>query len=102
MVAGNGALVRGYGPSYGSLTPDTYNGIKITRFQTVIFGANTTIEFVSSNSIPDTLKVKINGTVYDFQKTTTTDEDTGEVSAFWKCKAKIFENGKMYTIEFLN
>ena len=102
MVAGSAFLVIGYGNNYGSLTPNIYKGIKITSFRTLIMGSMTNIHFETINGIPETLKVKINSTVYDFTKNSTTDEDTGEVSISWKCNAKIFEKGKTYTIEFLN
>ena len=62
----------------------------------------TNIEFESINGIPDPLKIKINGIVYNFEKNTTTDEDTGEISITWRYKGKIFEKDKTYTIEFLN
>ena len=102
MVAGGNFLIYGYSPSFGSLTPDTYKGIKITKFTTLTLGSNSTIVFEKIKGIPETIKIKINGTTYDFVKTTSTDEDTGEVSIYWKCKAKIFEKDKTYTIEFLN
>ena len=102
MVAGSRFLVVGYGNNYGSLTPNTYKGIKIKNFKTLTIGTLTNIEFESINGIPDPLKIKINGIVYNFEKNTTTDEDTGEISITWRYKGKIFEKDKTYTIEFLN
>lgn len=82
---------------YGSLKPDTYKGIKIQSFFSKILGDKlTTIVFESSSNIPDTLKVKINGTVFDFIKT------TNGTSIFWKKRGKTFSNGQTYEIEFLN
>ena len=85
---------HGYGDgSYGSLTPNTYRGVKITKFYTYSFlGKWTRLYFESTNNIPNTLKIKINNTVYDFVK-----EDN-----YWKNSAAIFSSGKTYTIEFLN
>lgn len=85
---------HGYGDgSYGSLTPNTYRGVKITKFYTYSFlGKWTRLYFESTNNIPNTLKIKINDTVYDFVK-----EDN-----YWKNSAAIFSSGKTYTIEFLN
>ena len=48
--------------------------------------------FDTTNNIPNTLKIKINDTVYDFVK----DGDK------WVCKEEIFISGQTYTIEFLN
>ena len=103
LVAGRHSANYGYSKSlgYGSLKPDTYKGIKIQRFSS--FSSNfsdkqksTSIAFESLSNIPDTLKIKINGTVYDFVKT------TSDTSIFWKFNGRIFHNGETYTIEFLN
>ena len=102
MVAGSDFLSAGYSNNYGSLTPNTYNGIKITYFKSSSLSPNTSIKFESINRIPETLKIKINGTTYDFIKTTTTNEDTGNVSISWKYKGRIFKKEETYTIEFLN
>lgn len=101
LVAGRYSANDGYSKfyGYGSLKPDTYKGIKIKSFSSFYPNTSrtsTSISFESLSNIPDTLKIKINGTVYDFVKTT---EDS---VIFWRCKGKIFRNGQTYTIEFLN
>ena len=95
MTAGKYSNVKGYSKSYGigSISPDTYKGIKITSLASYSFVSSTSIIFESEGNIPDTLKIKINGTVYDFKKTTSTT---------WKRKGIIFVPGQTYTIEFLN
>ena len=95
MTAGKYSNVKGYSKIYGigSISHDTYKGIKITRLASYSFVSLTAITFESEGNIPDTLKIKINGTVYDFKKTTSTT---------WERKGQIFSPGQIYTIEFLN
>ena len=94
MVAGRHNFVRGYKPgSYGSLNPDTYKGIKITKFISDGFSSRKTyLYFESTNNVPNPLKIKINDTVYNFTK----DGD--------RCiyNGDVFTSGSTYTIEFLN
>ena len=98
MVAGsykNHNIERGYSSgSYGSLKPDTYKDIKITKFFSFGFlGSSwTKIYFQTTNNISNTLKIKINDTIYDFVK------DGGN----WIYNGVILSGGKTYTIEFLN
>ena len=98
MAAGsykNNNIERGYSSgSYGSLKPDAYKGIKITKFFSFSFfgSKETRIYFQTTNNIPNPLKIKINDTIYNFKK----DGDN------WICNEFIFSGGKTYTIEFLN
>ena len=98
MVAGsykNNHIERGYSSgSYGSLNPDTYKGIKITKFFTFSFfgSKETRIYFQTTNNIPNAFKIKVNDTVHSFTKD----------GSNWICNEVIFSDGKTYTIEFLN
>ena len=97
MVAGsyNSGIHRGYSSgSYGSLNPDTYKGIKIIKFdsQKYISSKKTELYFQTTNTIPSTLKIKINDTVYNFTK-------NGDS---WTYYGLIFSSGLTYTIDFLN
>lgn len=95
--------IYGYISGYlGSLKPDTYRGIKITSFYSgnFLYGKSARLYFEKTDNIPDTLKIKINGIVYDFVKTTSTQ--TGKLQIYWKYSGAIFEKDKAYTIEFLN
>ena len=95
--------IYGYISGYlGSLKPDTYRGIKITSFYSgdFLYGKSARLYFEKTDNIPDTLKIKISGIVYDFVKTTSTQ--TGKLQIYWKYSGAIFEKDKAYTIEFLN
>ena len=95
MTAGRSGITRGYSKSLGigSISPDTYKGIEITSLASYKVVSSTSITFESAGNMPDTLKIKINGTVYDFNK-------TGSLT--WERKGIIFAPGQTYTIEFLN
>ena len=95
MTAGRSGNTRGYSKSLGigSISPDIYKGIEITSLASYKFVSSTSITFESAGNMPDTLKIKINGTVYDFNK-------TGSLT--WERKGIIFAPGQTYTIDFLN
>ena len=95
-----GLLIVGYRSNkFGSINPDNYRGHKITQF-TTLFRKTTSLVFENYSGIHETLKIKINGTTYDFMKTTSTDEDTGEVLVSWHCKEKYLKKIKPIRLNF--
>ena len=92
----------GFNSSNGSISNNSYRGTTITALNTNNMSASqndisiaTEIDFAETPNDLSDIKIRVNGVVYTFTKTSSAGTTFG-------CSSKIFSSTGTYTIEFLN